>query len=119
MTQVILDEHSASRLYDISYTVELCDSSGRVLGRFVPASDLSEWEPMIPDATEDELDRREQSNEKRFSTAEVVARLEKLGSMGSGPVFRFETEKPGLTPGPDVAPGVLRMAPIDTRQRAA
>jgi len=78
MTRVTLDTDSATRLYDVSHIVELCDPSGRVLGQFVPASDLSEWDPMIPDATEDELDRREQSNERRLSTAEVLARLEKL-----------------------------------------
>ena len=78
MTRVVLDADSASRLYDVSHTVELCDPSGRVLGRFIPASDLSQWEPMIPDVTEDELERREQSNEKRYSTAEVLAHLENL-----------------------------------------
>ncbi len=59
MTRVTLDADSATRLYDISQTVELCDPSGRVLGRFVPVADMSEWEPMIPDVTEDELDRRD------------------------------------------------------------
>jgi hypothetical protein len=33
---------------------------------------------MIPDATEGELDRREESNERRYSTADVLARLERL-----------------------------------------
>jgi hypothetical protein len=78
MTRVVLDADSAAWLHDVSHTVELCDPAGRVLGRFVPASDLSQWEPMIPDVTEDELERREQSNENRFFTAEVLAHLEKL-----------------------------------------
>jgi hypothetical protein len=33
---------------------------------------------MIPDVTEDELSRREQSGEKRYSTAEVLGHLESL-----------------------------------------
>jgi len=78
MTRVVLDADSATRLHDVRGTVDLCDPSGRLLGRFVPAPDPSEWEPMIPDATEGELDRREESNERRYSTADVLARLERL-----------------------------------------
>jgi hypothetical protein len=49
-----------------------------VLGRFVPLIDPSEWEPVSPEASEEELDRREKANEKRYTTAEVLAYLEKL-----------------------------------------
>jgi len=54
---------------------------GRTMSFQDRVSDPSEWAPMvpmIPDVTEDELDRREQSGEKRYSTAEVLARVEKL-----------------------------------------
>ncbi len=54
--------------------IEICDSSGRVLGRFIPKIDMSEWEPVSPGVTEEELDRREQSTEW-YSTDEVLARL--------------------------------------------
>jgi hypothetical protein len=40
--------------------------------------DMSEWEPLTPEVSEEELDRRERSNEKRYTTAEVLAYLEKL-----------------------------------------
>jgi hypothetical protein len=76
--QIILDAGVASKLYDLKQPVELCDPSGRVLGRFVPQIDMSEWEPVSPAASEGELDRREQAGEKRYSTAEVLAYLEKL-----------------------------------------
>jgi len=39
---------------------------------------LAEWEPLSPDITEDELERRAKSTEKRYTTAEVIAHLEKL-----------------------------------------
>jgi len=78
MTQVILDASVSSQLHHLTHPVELCDPSGRVLGRFVPLIDLSEWEPLSPDISEEELDRRAQSNEKRYTTAEVLAHLEKL-----------------------------------------
>lgn len=78
MTRITLDADFASRLHEVVQTVELCDPSGRILGRFVPAVDPSEWEPVTPDVSEEELDRRAQSGERRYSTAEVLARLERL-----------------------------------------
>jgi hypothetical protein len=78
MTRIILDANLASRLHELSETVELCDPSGRVLGRFVPVVDMSQWEPMSPDVSDEELDRREESSERRYTTAEVLAHLEKL-----------------------------------------
>lgn len=78
MTQIILDADAVSKLNGVVQPVELCDPSGRVLGQFVPRIDMSEWEPITPDVSEEELDRREKSNEKRYTTAEVLAYLEKL-----------------------------------------
>lgn len=77
MTQIILDASATSKLHDLTQSVELCDPSGRVLGRFIPLIDMSEWEPISPDISEEELDRRAKSNQKRYTTAEVLARLEK------------------------------------------
>ncbi len=78
MAQIILDASVASKLCEILYPVELCDPSGRVLGRFVPFINLSEWEPVSQPASEEELSRREQAKEKRHTTTEVLAYLEKL-----------------------------------------
>jgi len=78
MTQIFLDASVSSKLNLVMQPVDLCDPSGRVLGQFVPLIDPSEWEPISPPASEAELDRREKANEKRYSTAEVLAHLEKL-----------------------------------------
>ena len=78
MPKIILDDTLSSKLHQLTQDVELCDPSGRVLGRFIPQVDMSEWEPLSPDVSEEELDRREQANEKRYTTAEVLAYLEKL-----------------------------------------
>jgi hypothetical protein len=78
MTQIILDAALASKLHALSEVVELCDPSGQVLGRFLPETDLSGWEPVSADVSEEELDRRERAGEKRYTTAEVLSRLEKL-----------------------------------------
>jgi hypothetical protein len=77
MTQVILDGDSATKLQGLVYTVELCDASGKVLGRFIPKIDMSEWEPVTPEASEEELDRREQETEW-YTTEEVLAHLKSL-----------------------------------------
>lgn len=77
MSRITLNEGLSIQLQNLPGPVELCDPSGRVLGRFVPAADLSEWEPVTPDTDEQELDRRARSDAPRYSTAEVISRLEK------------------------------------------
>jgi hypothetical protein len=47
------------------------------LGQFIPKVDLSEYGPFEPQVSEEELDRREQETES-YTTAEVLAYLEKL-----------------------------------------
>ena len=78
MTQIMLDAAVARKLLDLQKEAELCDPSGKVLGRFVPLIDLSEWEPLTPDISEEELKRRMISKERRYTTEEVLKNLEKL-----------------------------------------
>jgi len=74
----MLDGDLAKRLYDLQETVQLCDPAGKVVGQFHPAFDPSKWEIIGPELTDEELERRANSNEKRYTTAEVLAYLEKL-----------------------------------------
>ncbi len=78
MTRVIVDEILRSKLYNLTEPLELCDPSGRVLGRLVPTFDLSDYEPWIPEFTDEELRLAEQSDEKRYTTAEMLAHLAAL-----------------------------------------
>ncbi len=78
VTQILLDDVLRSKLRDLAGPLELCDDSGRVVARVFPTADLSGYEPREPQVTEEELDRRERANEKRYTTAEVLADLEKL-----------------------------------------
>jgi hypothetical protein len=78
MSRIIIDAATATRLGEIEQVVELCDPAGRVLGRFLPTFDMSEWEPITPDVSEEELDRREKSAEKRYTTEEVLTYLKGL-----------------------------------------
>jgi hypothetical protein len=78
MNQVKLDEALANKLQGLTEMVQLCDSAGRVLGWFSPQVDMAEWEAISPDVSEEELDRREQSNERRYTTDEVLDHLRNL-----------------------------------------
>jgi hypothetical protein len=78
MTQITVDAALAKMLSESLGPAELCDPAGRVLGRFVPLIDLTKWEPLSPDISEEEIESRMKSKEKCYTTAEVLAHLEKL-----------------------------------------
>jgi hypothetical protein len=78
MTRVTVNDTLRNALRNFSGPVELCDESGKVVARVFPVLDLSNYEPWEPPISEEELQRREQSGEKRYTTAEVLAYLEKL-----------------------------------------
>jgi hypothetical protein len=77
MTRVTVDAGLSRKLHGLTEVAELCDPSGRVLGRFVPVVDISEWEPVTPDVSEEELDRREKSDQW-YTFDEVMAHLKRL-----------------------------------------
>ena len=77
MTRLILDATLPEKLSGLVYPVELCDASGRLLGRYFPALDPSEYN-LDPGISEEEIERRLNANEKTYTTAEVLAYLEKL-----------------------------------------
>lgn len=76
MTRIVLDDRLRSRFLDFARPLELCDAAGRVVGMFVPTVDYAAVERARPPLSDQELDRRNQS--ASFTTAEVLARLEKL-----------------------------------------
>jgi hypothetical protein len=79
MSRIILDAAVVTQLHAANGPVELCDPSGKVIGRFSPVIDWSEWETVGPELTEEELDRRCEPGRKRYSTAEVLEHLRRLG----------------------------------------
>jgi hypothetical protein len=79
MSKIVIDASLRSLLQAVSQPVDLCDETGQVLGRFLPAVDLSsQYEVVEPPISDEELDRLSRSNEKTYTTAEVLAYLEKL-----------------------------------------
>ena len=74
MSRVTIDDPLAKKLCELTGMTELCDGSGRVLGRFVPMPNMSDWEAVSPDVSEVELDRREKSTEW-YTTEQVLDHL--------------------------------------------
>jgi hypothetical protein len=74
MSKIPLDPALRSKLLDLRQPLGLCDELGRVLARVPPVPDLSEYEPWEPDISEEELQRREQSD-KWYSSEQVLAHL--------------------------------------------
>lgn len=80
MTRLVVDTALSVKLHDLTETVALCDESGHVFGHFVPSINLSDWEPASEDISEEELDRRARSTERRYTTAEVLDYLAGLST---------------------------------------
>ena len=80
MTRVIVDDALRSKLHNLSEPLEFRDVSGKLVGRFTPAFDPSDYERWEPEFSEEELQQEELSTEKRYTTAEVLAHLKSLGN---------------------------------------
>lgn len=77
MKKITVDAALREHLHNFTEPLELCDESGQVLARITPQADLSDYEPGEPQISDEELGRREKSA-KWYTTAEVLAYLERL-----------------------------------------
>ena len=78
MTRIVVDALLRERLQGFAAPLELCDDEGRVLARLTPVYDPEEYDPLDPPISEEELDRREKSSDRRYTTEEVLRHLEQL-----------------------------------------
>jgi hypothetical protein len=82
MARIVLDANQVQQLYSSAGRVELCDASGKVLAEALPVprplAELADWEPVTPDVSDQEIERRLNSKAKNLTTAEVLAHLRKL-----------------------------------------
>lgn len=77
MSDFVLPDTLAFQLRGFGHPVHLVDSSGKKVGTFVPAIDLSEYEIVDPELSDEQLRAIENSNEW-FSTEDVLRHLENL-----------------------------------------
>jgi hypothetical protein len=85
MTRIVVDEALGQQLLNAKEPVDLCDESGRLLGRVYPPMeelDLSKYAPCEPQITEEELQRREKSK-VWYTTEQVLLHLKNLEKGGN------------------------------------
>lgn len=78
MTRIVVDASLREKLHGFDRPLELCDDAGRVLARVMPVYNPDEYGPLDPPISDEELDRREASSERRYTTEEVLRHLEQL-----------------------------------------
>jgi len=78
MTKLILDASVVEKLPHLTDVVQLVTADGKPIGTFYPSPIPTGWVPIGPELSEEELERRFNSGEKRYTTAELLKHLETL-----------------------------------------
>lgn len=80
MVRITIDEELTQKLLAAGGIADLCDPSGRVVGHvFAERGDPSlDWREVLPELTDDEIERRLNSNEPGLTTEQVKAKLREL-----------------------------------------
>ena len=79
MTKILVDQPLRTKLQNFTQPLEFYDEAGRILGRFFPAIDPSDYEDPEPPIPEEELQQRMlEKGGKTSTTDQVIEYLEKL-----------------------------------------
>src|SRR4051794_26792002 len=81
MTRVTIDAEVRKKLMNFTKPLELCDKAGSVLGKLIPTTpetDPDTWIELTPAVSDEELQRRLNSDEPTNSTQEVIEMIKKL-----------------------------------------
>lgn len=81
MLRITVNDVLRKTFGDFREDVELCDENGQVLGRFqvsAPWTDPDQWEPLTPEITQEEIERRLAEGGPTYTTAQVIEYLSKL-----------------------------------------
>lgn len=80
MERIILDDELRGKLLSLTRPLELCDETGKVVAQVWPVFDPAEYEELVPEINDEELERRANSEGPWYTTAEVLEHLKKLES---------------------------------------
>lgn len=78
MTRITIDAGLKKQLLNLTQPLELCDDKGAVIARVIPMCDYPVDEDLNPKISREEMERRKRDKGKSYTTAEVLAYLEKL-----------------------------------------
>lgn len=81
MERITLDTATIERLTKLGSPLEIYDENGKLVGMFRPYFDPAEYD-LEPKVSNEELRRRANSNERRYTTAEVLEHLKRLEQAG-------------------------------------
>jgi hypothetical protein len=80
MTRVTIGDEIRRVLLNFSKPLELCDESGSILGKLIPARpdiDADDWIDLTPDITDEQLEKEIDSGEG-YSTQELIAEIKRM-----------------------------------------
>jgi hypothetical protein len=80
MTRVTVDTQFQQLVSNCTAPLELCDASGSILGRFIPAMPPiveEDWIDLTPDLTDEELEAEIDAGEG-YSTQELIDEIKRM-----------------------------------------
>jgi hypothetical protein len=81
VTRITVDKEMREKLLNFSRPLELCNEAGMILARLVPSTPLSnpeDWEELTPMPTDEDIQRRIDSNERTYSTQELIEKIKHM-----------------------------------------
>lgn len=81
MVRITTNDDIQKLFGNFSEDFEICDDAGNVLARLqrtTPWSDPDQWEPITPEITQEEIERRLAAPGPTYTTAQVLEKLSKL-----------------------------------------
>ena len=81
MTKVTVDAELRKRLLFFTTPLEFCDANGIVIARYTPSTpwnDPDNWVGFNPEISEEEMDRRINSDERTYTTQEIIEMIKAL-----------------------------------------
>lgn len=80
MTKVTVDAKLVRKLHNLTTPLEFCDENGKVLARYMPSTPWNDPENWLPNPgpTDEEMERRLNSNERTYSTQELIEMIKAL-----------------------------------------
>jgi hypothetical protein len=78
MTRIKIDAELKKKLLYFQSPIELCNEAGQVIARVIPSTpfnDPDNWEELTPPISDEELERRINSDEPTLTTQELLDQL--------------------------------------------